>query len=92
MENKEGSVLTLETKEENDKCKVIISDNGPGMDNEALTRLFEPYFTTKSDGNGLGLTNTQNIILNHRATINVNSKPGSGTSFIIKFELPSATE
>jgi signal transduction histidine kinase len=83
MENKEGSVLTLETKEENDKCQVIISDNGSGLDNEALTRLFEPYFTSKPKGNGLGLTNTQNIILNHKGEISVESTKGKGVIFTI---------
>ena len=83
MDNKEGSVLTLETKEENDKCQVIISDNGSGLDNEALTRLFEPYFTSKPEGNGLGLTNTQNIILNHKGEILVESTKGKGVIFTI---------
>lgn len=83
MEKKEGNVLTIETKEENDKCHVIISDNGPGLDNEALTRLFEPYFTSKPDGNGLGLTNTQNIILNHKGEIFVESTKGEGVTFTI---------
>lgn len=89
MENKEGCVLTLETKEENDKCKVIISDNGPGMDNEALTRVFEPYFTNKSKGNGLGLTITQNIILNHKGEISVESTKGKGTTFTITLNFTS---
>ncbi len=83
MNNKEGSLLTLETKEENGKCKVIITDNGSGMDHESLNRLFEPYFTTKKAGNGLGLANSQNIILNHKGEITVESIPGKGTSFFI---------
>jgi len=76
-------VLTLETKTENGKCVVVIGDNGSGMDAETLSKLFEPYFTSKEKGNGLGLTNTQNIILNHRGTIKVESEVGKGTSFII---------
>jgi signal transduction histidine kinase len=83
MENKDGSVLTIETREENAKCVVMISDNGSGMDNEALTRLFEPYFTSKPKGNGLGLTNTQNIILNHKGEIYVESAKGKGVRFTI---------
>lgn len=83
MEGKTGGKLWLETKGENDKCKVIIRDNGPGMDNEALSKIFEPYFTSKQKGNGLGLTNTQNIILNHKGDISVESQVNEGTSFII---------
>ncbi|RYY55297.1 MAG: GHKL domain-containing protein [Chitinophagaceae bacterium] len=66
-----------------DKCLVEIRDNGLGMDEEAQQRLFEPYFTSKQKGNGLGLTNTQNIIFNHKGTVRVKSKPGAGTIFQI---------
>ncbi len=83
MENKKGSILTLETKVEGDIRRIIISDNGPGMDNEALNRVFEPYFTSKPKGNGLGLTNTQKVILNHKGEISVESSKGKGTSFTI---------
>jgi signal transduction histidine kinase len=79
-------ILKIQTKEEENKCVVEITDNGCGMTEEQLNNLFEPYFTTKAKGNGLGLTNTQNIILNHRGSINVSSKPGKGSSFIIKFD------
>ncbi len=80
-------VLKIQSKEEDNKCVVEISDNGSGMNEEQLNNLFEPYFSTKAKGNGLGLTNTQNIILNHRGSINATSTPGKGTSFIIKFDL-----
>jgi signal transduction histidine kinase len=76
-------ILTIRTKEENNKCMVEIADNGSGMDKESLSRLFEPYFTSKPKGNGLGLTNTQNIILNHKGTIQAESEKGKGTTFII---------
>lgn len=89
MEKEKDCVLTLETKEENDKCQIIISDNGSGLDNEALTRLFEPYFTSKPKGNGLGLTNTQNIILNHKGEISVESTKGKGVSFTITLDCAS---
>jgi len=76
-------VLTIVTRGENDKCVIEISDNGTGMDKESLSRLFEPYFTSKPKGNGLGLTNTQNIILNHKGTIQAESEKGKGTTFTI---------
>jgi len=84
-----NGVITIITRMEDNKCVVEINDNGHGMSEEQLNNLFEPYFTTKSNGNGLGLTNTQNIILNHRGSINVNSKPAHGTSFTIKFDFTS---
>ena len=65
-------------------CLITIKDNGSGMDKDSLLRIFEPYFTSKNEGNGLGLTNTQNIILNHKGKINVTSTPGNGTTFAIE--------
>lgn len=88
MENKTGSVLTLETKIESNRCKVVIKDNGTGLDKESANRMFEPYFTNKPNGNGLGLTNTQNIILNHKGEIAFETTQGKGTSFTILLDLP----
>lgn len=78
--------LLLVSREENNKCIVEISDNGIGMDTAALIRLFEPYYSTKPKGNGLGLTNAHNIILNHKGSIDVSSQPEKGTKFIIVFD------
>jgi signal transduction histidine kinase len=86
MESNPNGILKIVTKDEDNKCVIEISDNGVGMDAAALSKLFEPYFTTKTNGNGLGLANTQNIILNHKGIINVESTPGKGTTFIIKFD------
>lgn len=87
MHNKKDAELIIETRKEGDKCLVVIADNGLGMDEDAERKLFEPYFTTKQKGNGLGLTNTQNIILNHKGTINVSSKSGVGTIFTITLNI-----
>ena len=57
------------------------------MDNETMKKLFEPYFTSKAKGNGLGLANTQNIILNHKGSINVNSVVGAGSTFSISLSI-----
>jgi signal transduction histidine kinase len=84
MEPNNG-ILQIQTKGEQDKCVVEITDNGHGIPEGELNNLFEPYFTTKPNGNGLGLTNTHNIILNHKGSIFVTSKSGQGTTFVIKF-------
>lgn len=78
-------IITITTENKNNRCIVTIADNGKGMDKESLTKLFEPYFTTKEKGNGLGLTNTQNIILSHHANITAESEEGKGSSFTISF-------
>lgn len=78
-------IITITTQIKNNLCLVTISDNGKGIDEESLPKLFEPYFTTKEKGIGLGLTNTQNIILSHHANIYAESEKGKGSSFIISF-------
>ncbi|MBC7946917.1 MAG: CHASE3 domain-containing protein [Chitinophagaceae bacterium] len=74
-------VLKVTTRKLDEKCSIEIGDNGAGMTEETIQKLFEPYFTSKMKGNGLGLTNTQNIILNHGGTIHVKSVPGQGSVF-----------
>ncbi len=87
MPNERG-LLRLKTQSKENTCIITITDNGTGMDKETTSKLFEPYFTNKSKGNGLGLTNTQNIILNHKGTIEVESDLGKGSSFIITLGSP----
>jgi signal transduction histidine kinase len=79
-------ILQLRTSTHEDKCVITISDNGPGIDADSQSRIFEPYFTTKTKGTGLGLTNTQNIILNHNGHIHMESAKGKGTVFTIKLD------
>lgn len=86
MKQAEKATLTLKTWMEDNKVKISMTDSGIGMDETALSKLFEAYYTTKPKGNGLGLTNTQNIILNHKGSIDVESIPGLGTTFTIAFE------
>ena len=80
-------VLIIRTRKTDEKCMIEIADNGSGIDDEASQKIFEPYFTSKQKGAGLGLTNTQNIILNHKGNISVKSSPGEGTSFFIYLNL-----
>ncbi len=79
----ENGCLTIETTRSGENCIIIIRDNGKGMDEETMAKVFDPYFTSKTNGNGLGMTNSQNIILNHKGKIEVFSEEGNGTSFII---------
>jgi signal transduction histidine kinase len=62
---------------------IEIEDNGCGMTEEQRQRLFEPFFTTKEKGVGLGMSIVHRIIDAHGGTIDVESAPGSGTTFII---------
>jgi PAS domain S-box-containing protein len=64
---------------------VTIKDNGCGIPEEHISRLFEPYFTSKRNGMGLGLAATLNILQSHKAHIDVTSTVGQGTTFTIAF-------
>jgi two-component system cell cycle sensor histidine kinase/response regulator CckA len=61
--------------------QLIVADNGPGIAAEHLARIFEPYFSTKGRGNGLGLATVHSIIRKHQGHIAVESHPGQGTTF-----------
>lgn len=82
----EGKLIISTASNAKNKCVITIEDNGAGIEEEHMQRLFEPYFTNKMKGTGLGLTNTQNIILNHKGSINVESEPGKGSRFIIQLD------
>jgi signal transduction histidine kinase len=67
-----------------------VSDDGPGMSESERAQLFVPGFTTKTHGTGLGLTIVERIISDHKGTIEVDSAPGRGTSFVI--QIPAKQE
>ena len=60
---------------------LVVSDEGRGIDRKTLERLFEPFFTTRHGGNGLGLATVREIVREHAGAINVDSTPGTGTRF-----------
>jgi signal transduction histidine kinase len=63
--------------------RLSVADNGPGIPADMLARIFEPLFTTRSFGVGLGLPTVQQIVEQHGGTIHVDSAPGRGTTFTI---------
>jgi len=63
--------------------RIAIKDNGGGIDPEIIDRIFDPYFTTKPGGHGLGLATVYAIIMKHAGSVRVESVPGQGTSFIL---------
>lgn len=83
----ENGVLAISTQAKDHKCIVEISDNGSGISADHLDHLFEPFFTSKEKGTGLGLTHTQNIILSHKGSIRVKSELGKGTTFIVTLNI-----
>lgn len=86
-----GGYITVEIKKEKDKdkdwIKILFKDTGPGIPTNILPKIFEPYFTTKKEGSGIGLALTQAIIKMHGGTIDCESILNVGTTFIIKLPI-----
>ena len=77
------SNIQVKIIESTNKVKIIVSDNGLGVSNKNREKIFEPKFTTKSDGMGLGLGIVRSIINSHRGKISYKSKNNKGTDFTI---------
>ena len=77
--------VTVETKKINDKIQIQVSDNGNGIPNKVLEKVFQPFFTTKptGQGTGLGLSLSYDIIKAHGGNIKINTIENEGTDFII---------
>jgi len=90
IEEKEGKISIEITVDVDDKFAFIaITDTGYGIPGEFLDKIFEPLFTTKRVGTGLGLSSCKNIVEQHGGTITVSSALGSGSKFTIKIPIKS---
>lgn len=76
-----GGVLTLQTGESSDGVWVSVADTGGGIPQEQINRIFEPFYTTKKKGSGLGLMIVQRIVRAHNGRIDLESDVGRGTTF-----------
>lgn len=83
-----GGVFAIRTAAENDTFFILINDNGNGMSKKTLERIFEPYYTTKASGTGLGMTMVYKIIKEFSGDIRVKSHEGEGTAFVITLPVP----
>jgi len=92
----DGGTLTVETRvipadrlrstlrlKERDYLRISIADTGVGIPEELKDRIFEPFFSTKPSGTGLGLAVAYGVVKNHGGTIEVRSEPGKGSTFLI---------
>ncbi len=84
----EGGRLVISASTVGDEVQIAVRDTGVGIPEELLTKIFEPYFTTKESGTGLGLTITFKIVKEHDGEITVESTPGKGTTFVIHLPIP----
>jgi len=81
----DGGVLTVETGSSGGRAFLRVSDTGPGIPEGEQEAIFEPFYTTRSSGTGLGLAIVHRIVLDHGAEMRVESSPGAGAAFIVRF-------
>jgi signal transduction histidine kinase len=81
--------VTVSTRKINDKVEIKVSDNGNGIPQKVLDKIFQPFFTTKptGQGTGLGLSLSYDIVKAHGGEIKVETKEGEGTDFIIQLQV-----
>ncbi|MHB8054353.1 MAG: sensor histidine kinase, partial [Candidatus Aminicenantales bacterium] len=81
--------IKVEAGRTGDRYRIIIADDGSGMEPDVVERIFEPYFSTKTSGTGLGLPITRKIVEDHGGTIRIQSEPRRGT--VVTIEFPAGT-
>ena len=88
-----GNNCKIEITSLDDTAQKMVSigvrDGGPGMDAFTLAKIFDPYYTTKKTGTGLGLTMCRQITREHGGRLDVDSQPGHGTSFVLSLPFPT---
>jgi signal transduction histidine kinase len=87
----EGGAITLKTRRVEATAEVAVIDRGPGIDPKIMEQIFNPFFTTKSDGVGLGLAIVSKIVDEHGGRITVESEPGKGSVFRVYLPIQPKT-
>lgn len=83
-ENQEKTIVINSVETQSGEAIITVKDNGPGIESEALSKIFIPFFTTKKNGSGIGLSLSKQIIRKHHGNLSVKSTINEGTEFTIK--------
>jgi signal transduction histidine kinase len=91
-EAKNGGTLTIATRRRNSSVVISVADDGPGISQEHLGKIFNPFFTTKKPGKGtgLGLSICHRIVTEHGGQIYARSHPGKGATFFVELPINGA--
>jgi signal transduction histidine kinase len=81
--NREGGTVTIGVKETSEEIRITVQDNGRGMSQQTLTKLFQPFYTEREGGSGIGTVIVKRVIEGHGGTVNVDSAQGRGTRFVL---------
>ena len=85
--NDSANYITVQLQVKEKNCiQISITDQGRGMDKTMVESVFNPFYSTKESGTGLGLMLVQSIVNEHNGTIHIESEKGKGTKFTIDFE------
>ncbi|NIM18671.1 MAG: HAMP domain-containing protein [Candidatus Latescibacteria bacterium] len=87
LEATKGGRIRITISKTGEDAVLVFSDNGTGISPEHLPKIFDPYFTSRREGMGLGLAMVKNIVLLHGGSIDVESSEGKGTTFIIRIPI-----
>jgi C4-dicarboxylate-specific signal transduction histidine kinase len=87
----EGRKLTLRTEAHDGEVRLLVKDNGPGIAAEHLKSVFDPFWSTKDGGMGMGLAICQSIVLAHRGSITAGNNPEGGAAFCVSLPAIEAT-
>ena len=90
VDGQAGGCIEISARREEDALLLTVKDNGRGMDNATAARLFEPFYTTRSDGTGLGLAIARGVARAHGGGIDVVSSPGAGAEFTLSLPCPKS--
>jgi len=84
------TIVTSPTPDEDAAVEIVVTDTGHGMNAETLSRIFDPFYTTKPTGTGLGLSIVYGIVHDHGGRITAESTPGEGTRFMVRLPRSSS--
>ena len=87
LSGKKNGIIYLKAFHADGSKLIQVEDNGAGISNDIIDDVFVPFYTTKKDGSGIGLSLSKQIMQNHNGTISVNSSPDKGSVFTLKFQI-----
>jgi signal transduction histidine kinase len=87
LADRKNGTIHLKAMHAEDGVLIQVEDNGIGIAGDIIEDIFVPFYTTKENGSGIGLSLSKQIMQNHGGTISVNSAPGKGSMFTLKFQL-----
>jgi two-component system, NtrC family, nitrogen regulation sensor histidine kinase NtrY len=85
--DRKNGTIQLKASMDDASIYIQVEDNGMGINNDFIEDIFMPFYTTKENGSGIGLSLSKQIMQNHNGTISVNSAPGKGSTFTLKFQM-----